>query len=70
MLMWADNFEAQAEEVKELAGDKRFRIWRVYLAGCQYAFQQDWISLYQVVCGKAGRDPEGLDWSRGYMYSS
>ncbi|MDR3479740.1 MAG: cyclopropane-fatty-acyl-phospholipid synthase [Burkholderiaceae bacterium] len=68
--MWADNFEAHAEEVKKLAGDKRFRIWRVYLAGCQYAFQQDWISLYQVVCRKAGRDPEGLDWSRAYMYSS
>jgi len=68
--MWADNFETHSEEVKKLAGDKRFRIWRVYLAGCQYAFQQDWISLYQVVCRKAGRDPEGLPWSRAYMYSS
>jgi cyclopropane-fatty-acyl-phospholipid synthase len=66
--MWADNFETHAEEVKALAGDKRFRIWRVYLAGCQYAFQQDWISLYQVVCRKAGRDPESLSWSRRYMY--
>lgn len=67
--MWTDNFESHSEEVKRLAGDKRFRIWRVYLAGCQYAFQQDWISLYQVVCRKSGRDPEGLPWSRTYMYA-
>jgi cyclopropane-fatty-acyl-phospholipid synthase len=68
--MWADNFETRAEQVKALAGDKRFRIWRVYLAGCQYAFQQDWISLYQVVCRKAGRDTESLSWSRRYMYQT
>lgn len=66
--MWADNFEAHGEEINKLAGDRRFRIWRVYLAGCQYAFQQDWISLYQVVCAKAGRDPSSLSWSRRYMY--
>jgi len=68
--MWADNFETHADQVKEFAGDKRFRIWRVYLAGCQYAFQQDWISLYQVVCRKAGRDTESLPWSRKYMYQT
>jgi len=47
--IWVDNFEAQGEQIKKLAGDKRFRIWRVYLAGCQYAFQKDWISLYLVL---------------------
>jgi len=67
--MWADNFEANAQKLNELGGDRRFRIWRVYLAGCQYTFQKDWISLYQVVCAKAGRDPAGLPWSRRYMYS-
>jgi len=40
----------------------------VYLAGCSYAFDQDWISLYQIVCGKAGRHPRALPWSRNYMY--
>ena len=66
--LWADNFEAHADEIKRLAGDRRFRIWRVYLAGCAYAFSQDWISVYQVVCGKAGRDPSALAWSRRYIY--
>jgi cyclopropane-fatty-acyl-phospholipid synthase len=51
-----------------MAGDKRFRIWHVYLAGSSYAFKHDLISLYQIVCGKAGRSPSALPWSRHYMY--
>lgn len=66
---WADNFEANADLIKRLAGDKRYRIWRVYLAGAAYAFSQDWISLYQVVCVKAGRNPASLPWSRRHMYA-
>ena len=66
---WAENFEANTERIKPLVDDKRFRIWRVYLAGCAYAFSQDWISLYQVVCVKSGRDVNSLPLSRRYMYS-
>ena len=66
--IWTDNFESNADKARELAGEKRFRIWHVYLAGCSYAFEQDWISLYQIVCGKAGRRTDNLAWSRRYMY--
>ena len=65
---WVDNYEANSTAIKSTVDDKRYRIWRVYLAGCQYAFQQDWISLYQVVCAKAGRDTAHLPWSRRFMY--
>jgi len=67
--IWTENFEQNEEKVRELAGDKRFRIWHVYLAGCSYAFEQDWISLYQIVCGKAGRASQALPWSRKYIYA-
>ena len=67
--LWTDNFEANAEKIKLLTDAKKFRIWHVYLAGCTYAFAHDWISLYQVVCGKAGRNPAALSWSRKYMYA-
>ena len=67
--IWTDNFESRAEQIKLLADPKKFRIWHVYLAGCAYAFANDWISLYQIVCGKAGRDPGAIPWSRKYMYS-
>jgi cyclopropane-fatty-acyl-phospholipid synthase len=65
---WSDNFEQQAERIRTLTDARRFRIWQVYLAGCTYAFEHDWISLYQVVCGKAGGDATDHPWSRRYMY--
>ncbi|HEY1148675.1 MAG TPA: cyclopropane-fatty-acyl-phospholipid synthase family protein [Pseudoduganella sp.] len=68
--IWAENFEQHEDKVRELGGDKRFRIWHVYLAGCAWAFEQDWISLYQIVCGKAGRSAQALPWSRKYIYEA
>ena len=62
--LWVDNFEAKSQQIRHLAGDRRYRIWRVYLAGCAYAFQQDWISLYQIVCIKSGRHPSAVPWAR------
>ena len=66
--IWVDNYEANSTAIKSTVDGKRYRIWRVYLAGCQYAFQRDWISLYQVVCVKSGRDTAPLPWSRRFMY--
>jgi cyclopropane-fatty-acyl-phospholipid synthase len=68
--LWAENFERHGARIRSLVDERRYRIWRVYLAGCAHAFQHDWISLYQVVCGKAGRDAGGLNWSRRHMYPS
>ncbi|WP_321913094.1 MULTISPECIES: cyclopropane-fatty-acyl-phospholipid synthase family protein [unclassified Paraburkholderia] len=66
--LWAENFEARAEEAKQLVDDEKFRIWRVYLAGCAYAFEHDDVSIFQIVCRKAGRSATTLPWSRRYMY--
>ncbi|MEO0313597.1 MAG: hypothetical protein RI928_53 [Pseudomonadota bacterium] len=68
--LWAENFERNATHIRSLVDERRYRIWRIYLAGCAHAFQFDWISLYQVVCAKSGRDANGIEWSRQYMYSS
>jgi cyclopropane-fatty-acyl-phospholipid synthase len=67
--IWAHNFESQADGIRSQVDDRRFRIWRVYLAGCAYAFEQDWVSIYQVLCTRAGRHVSALPWSRRYMYS-
>jgi cyclopropane-fatty-acyl-phospholipid synthase len=67
--IWTENFENNADQIQRLTDPRRFRIWHVYLAGCSYAFSHDWISLYQVVCGKAGQDPAQIPWSRRYMYN-
>lgn len=67
--IWADKFEANAPRIRTMVDDKRFRIWRMYLAGCAYAFSQDWVSLYQIVCTKAKSDASNLPWSRRYIYA-
>ena len=66
--MWSQNFEAAEHRLRQLVDDKRWRIWRVYLAGCQWAFEHDDISIYQVLCRKAGLSTMGQPWSRGWMY--
>ncbi len=66
--IWANNFDARAEQIRTTVDDRHFRIWRVYLAGCAYAFTHDWVSVYQVLCTKAERPATALPWSRRYMY--
>jgi cyclopropane-fatty-acyl-phospholipid synthase len=29
---WAENFETNADTIREMVGEKKFRIWRIYLA--------------------------------------
>ena len=66
--LWTENFENNADRIRATCDPKTFRIWHVYLAGCAYGFAHDWISLYQIVCGKAGEEPDLIPWSRRYMY--
>ncbi|KGE07121.1 class I SAM-dependent methyltransferase [Burkholderia gladioli] len=68
--IWTENFEAKADQARQLVDDEKFRIWRVYLAGCAYAFENDDVSIYQLVCRKAGRSAKTLPWSRRYMYEN
>ena len=67
--LWSRNFEANVDRIRPLVDDEKFRIWRVYLAGCAHAFEHDEVAIYQTVCRKAGRSAQSLPWSRGYMYA-
>jgi len=68
--IWAENYEARTEAIKQLVPDLTYRVWRVYLAGCAYAFAQHWVSIHQVLVCKAGADSSlnPTPWSRAYMY--
>jgi len=64
---WAKRLDLHASKARELAGDKRFRIWRVYLAGCAYGFDHNWMNIHQVLACKLGGPgvnpfPETRDW--------
>jgi cyclopropane-fatty-acyl-phospholipid synthase len=67
---WADRFEANGELLRQIAGDKRWRIWRMYLAGCAYAFSNQWMALHQILAVKSGSQSSVLPLTRDYMYGS
>ena len=64
---WSEHFE-NSEKVRALAGVKRWRIWRMYLAGCAYGFDQSWIAIHQVLAVKSGAGTCPLPLTRDYMY--
>ena len=66
--LWAEKFEEVADQARLHVSEEKFRIWRLYLAGCAYAFENDDVSIYQIVCRRAGRHATTLPWSREYMY--
>lgn len=68
--LWSEAFEARSDQLRAMVGEKRWRIWRVYLVGSEWAFEQDQISLYQVLCRRAGGSARGQPWSRGWMYGA
>lgn len=69
---WSDAFEANLAKLAELAGDRRTRIWRVYLAGCAHAFAHQWINIYQLLAVRPVEGSDGavspLPMTRDYMY--
>jgi cyclopropane-fatty-acyl-phospholipid synthase len=66
--LWSEAFEARAAQIKPLVDEKKWRIWRIYLAGCAWAFEHDEVSIYQVICRAAGQPAQGLPWSRRFIY--
>ena len=63
---WVERFEAGEDQLRQIVGEKRWRIWRVYLAGCAHGFAHNWISIHQILAVKAGVG--ALPLTRDYMY--
>lgn len=70
LIQWYTRLERNAIEAKALAGERRYRIWLVYLAACAHAFEQGWVSVHQVLAAKTrGATISPLPWTREYMYA-
>ncbi len=67
-LEWAKRLEQNRERAITAAGDKRYRIWQVYLAGCAHGFQNEWMNVYQVLARREGGTSNPLPLTRDYMY--
>jgi cyclopropane-fatty-acyl-phospholipid synthase len=66
---WSRRLESQLERAAALVSDETLRIWRAYLAGCSYGFQQGWVSVYQLL-GSCQRSagPTELPPTRDWIY--
>ena len=67
---WARRLEESRERAIALAGDKRYRIWQIYLAGCAHGFANEWMNIYQVLARKEGAASNPLPLTRDYMYGA
>jgi len=50
---WVDRLEAQRDKARQLVGEKKLRTWLIYMAGSAHGFSRGWISIYQLLGGKA-----------------
>lgn len=67
---WSRRLESRLVEAADIVGERRLRIWRIYLAGCSHAFRQGWINLYQML-GSKQVEPglTGLPLTRDWLYA-
>jgi cyclopropane-fatty-acyl-phospholipid synthase len=66
---WSANFEANLDAAVSASSERTARIWRIYLAGCAYGFEQGWMSIHQVLASKRTRPGRtALPLTRDWMY--
>ncbi len=64
---WAARFENASDQLRNMVDDQTWRIWRIYLAGCEHGFRQHWVAVHQILAVKSGSAHWPL--TRDYMYS-
>jgi cyclopropane-fatty-acyl-phospholipid synthase len=61
---WSDGLESQLAEARRILheqhgeerGDRVLRAYRLYLAGCAMTFEQEWVSLHQILATRPDGD--------------
>jgi len=64
---WLRRLEASADQARNLVGELKYRIWRLYLAGSAYYFQSGKLDVYQSLLvknrgGRSGMPLTRKDW--------
>jgi len=66
---WSERLEQHLEQAARLVPERALRIWRLYLAGCAYGFEREWINLHQILAVRPRADgSHDLPWSRADLY--
>ncbi|MNN79042.1 Methoxy mycolic acid synthase MmaA3 [compost metagenome] len=67
--LWSERLEQHLEVAARLVPERALRIWRLYLAGCAYGFEREWINLHQILAVRPRADgSHDLPWSRADIY--
>ena len=53
---WSQRLESNLEVAAKMVPEQILRIWRLYLAGCAYAFAHGWINIDQILATKPRAD--------------
>ncbi len=68
---WSSGLEAKASEAIRIAGERTYRVWRLYMAGAAHSFAHGRLNLIQALLVKP--DAEGrseMPLTRDYMYAA
>jgi cyclopropane-fatty-acyl-phospholipid synthase len=50
---WVERLEKAQSDARAMIGEKRLRVWLIYMAGSAHAFGRGWMSIYQLLGMKA-----------------
>ena len=67
---WLRRLGEHAEEVKKIAGEETFRIWRLFLSVAHHDFESGRSNLYQTLLVKPNKGRSGLPLRRDDWYTS
>jgi Mycolic acid cyclopropane synthetase len=65
---WIGRYEERSDEVKRIAGELTYRIWRLYLAVGLHEFEVGTTHLYQTLLVKSEKGWRGLPQTRADWY--
>ncbi len=69
LMHWVARLQARRDEAVAAVGEKRYRIWLIYMAGCAHAFERGWISVNQLLATKQAKPGlHAQPWTREYQY--
>jgi cyclopropane-fatty-acyl-phospholipid synthase len=67
---WVARLERAREAAIALVGDKKYRIWRAYMAGFAFAFESGWDELHQILAGKSDGGVTPYPFRRDHQYGA
>jgi len=66
--LWTLNLQSSREQALAIVGEKIYRIWILYMAGCAWGFERGNINVYQVLLAKKRRGFSPVPLTRADIY--